>query len=532
MKYTIQIILLSVVTLMGGGCSKFLEHDHPTSVSDEVWWNTLADATNALNAVYVGIPDGSSGRQLMFLSALSDEAVARQSTRGDYESYVKGVHNPTWDVGAGIWEDDFKDIRRACRFLENVDRCFMEEDLKARYKYEARALRAYYHMELLMFFGGLPIVTASTTPADSYLKRNTEAEVYDFIVAELTDCANHLPATYTNADLKRISAGTCWALISKLGLFYKKYEVARDAAKKVIDLGVYELYKSSNPRNSYADLFLYTGEVNKERIFFRENTGSGGQWNTFAPLGVGGKTVVSPTASVVNNYETKQGKTIWELGPDSAKIYQKDPNYKTNRDPRLAASLLLPGQTYSSYVLKPFDAAQTNLDRIGAQNATATGFWVNKYLDPKDRNAAAAARTLDYMIIRYAEILLNYTEALIELDQWNNPDVVKYLNEIRSRATMPNVDVTKYNSQVKLRELLRRERQSELAFEGPRFFDIRRWNILGDVMNGQVYGAIDPATNEPMKVEVRTCNPKRDYRWPIPQREILANPKMEQNDLY
>ena len=530
MKHFTLIISFVAGTILLTGCKKYLEHDHPTSISDAEWWNTSADATNALNAVYVGIPDGSSGRQLMFLSALSDECVARQSTRGDYESYVKGIHNPTWDVGAGIWEDDFKDIRRACRFLENVDRCFMEESLKDRYKYEARALRAYYHMELLLFFGDLPIVTASVTPAESYLERNKQTEVYNFIVNELTDCANNLPSAYTNADLKRITAGTCWSLISRLALFYKNYGTAKEAAKKVIDLGVYELYKTaSNPKNSYADLFLYTGELNKERIFFRENTSAGNQWNTFAPLGVGGKTILSPTAAVVNNYETKQGKTIWELGPDSAAIYQKDPNYKTNRDPRLIASVLLPGQTYSSYVLKPFDASQTNLDRLGAQNATATGFWVNKYLDPKDRTGT---RTLDYMIIRYAEILLNYVEALIEEDQWNHPDVVKYLNEIRARATMPPVDVTKYNTKEKLKELVRRERQSELAFEGCRFYDIRRWDLLGTVMNGQVYGAVDPATNQPVKVEVRSCNVARDFRWPVPQREILANPMISQNDLY
>ncbi|WP_205510194.1 RagB/SusD family nutrient uptake outer membrane protein [Longitalea arenae] len=530
MKQFILFISMLAGVILFPGCKKYLEHDHPTSISDAEWWNTSADATNALNSVYAGIPDGSSGRQLMFLSALSDEAVARQSTRGDYESYVKGLHNPTWNVGAGIWEDDFKDIRRACRFLENVDRCFMDDSLKIRYKYEARALRAYYHMELLMFFGDIPIVRTSVTPAESYLERNKEADVYDFIVSELTDCAHHLPAVYNNADLKRISAGTCWSLISRLALFYKEYETARDAAKKVIDLGVYELYKTAaNPRNSYADLFLYTGELNKERIFFRENTSGGQQWNTFAPLGVGGKTVLSPTAAVVNNYETKQGKTIWELGADSAAIYQKDPNYKNNRDPRLIASVLLPGQTFSSYVLKPFDAAQTNLDRLGAQNATATGYWVKKYLDPKDRTGT---RTLDYMIIRYAEILLNYVEALVELKQWDHPDVVKYLNEVRERASMPPVDVTRYNTQEKLRELVRRERQSELAFEGGRFYDIRRWGILGMVMNGQVYGAVDPATNEPVKVEVRSCNEARDFRWPIPQREMLANPAMEQNDHY
>lgn len=528
----LKIFIFLSVVIMASGCKKFLEHDHPTSVSDEEWWNTTADATNALDAVYAGLPDGSSGRQLMFLSALSDEAVARQSTRGDYESYVKGLQNPTWGVGAGVWQDDFKDIRRACRFLENVDRCFMDDSLKTRYKYEARAMRAYYHMELLLFFGGIPIVKESVTPAESYLVRNSEEEVYQFIVQELTDCANNLPATYTNADLKRISSGACWALISRLALFYKKYDVARDAAKNVINQGVYELYKSATLSNSYRDLFLYTGEVNKERIFFRVNTSGGQQWDTFAPLGVGGKTVVSPTASAINNYETRQGKTIWELGSDSTAIYQKDPNYKSNRDPRLAASVLLPGQTYSSYLLNPFNSAQSNLDRLGAQNATATGFWVNKYLDPKDRNAASAARTLDYMIIRYAEVLLNYVEALIEQGQWSDPDVVKYLNAIRSRAAMPDVDVSVYNSQDKLRELVRRERQAELAFEGVRFYDIRRWGTIDVLMNGPVYGAIDPSTNQPVTVETRSYNPKRDIHWPIPQGEILANPKMVQNDLY
>lgn len=532
-SFKYYIITLGLLVTFSG-CEKFLEHDNPTAVSDEIWWNVQADATNALNAVYAGMPDGSSGRQLMFLDALSDNAVARQSTRGDYESYVKGLQGPSWDVGAGVWEDDFKDIRRANRFLENIGRVFMADtDLKSRYIYEARALRAYYHMELLLYFGGIPVLTSSVTPSESYLARNSEEEVYNFIVSELTECAANLPNVYTvNADLKRISAATCWALISRIAMYYGRFETAKNAAKKVIDMGVYSLYKSTNLRNSYADLFLYTGEINKERIFFRENTGSGNQWNTMAPQGVGGKTVLSPVASIVNEYETRQGKTIFESGPDSALIYQREPNYRNNRDPRLAASLLLPGQTYSSVVLRPFEQNSTGLDRINIQNSTATGFWINKYLDPKDRSASTANRTLDFMIIRYAEVLLTYTEALIELDDWSNPDVVRYINEVRNRATMPNVDVTVYNSKEKLRELVRRERRVELAFEGVRYYDIRRWGIFETVMNGQVYGAVDPATDSAVKVEVRSAKANRDIVWPIPQRELLANPNMVQNPNY
>ncbi|WP_316813723.1 RagB/SusD family nutrient uptake outer membrane protein [Pedobacter heparinus] len=525
----INYILCFATLVIFSGCEKYLTHDHPTEVDDELWWNTQANVTAALNAVYAGIPDGSSGRQLMFLDALSDNAAARQSTRGEYETYTKGLQGSNWAVGTGIWDDDYRDIRRSNRFLENIDRAYItDEELKTRYIYEARALRAYYHMELSMFFGGITIMKKSVATENSYLPRNTAKEVYDFVIAELTECAGNLPTKYTdNADLKRLSSATCWGLISKFAIYNKDYELAKNAAKKIIDMGDYSLRKSTIVKNSYADLFLYVGEINNERIFFREITASGNQWNTFAPLGTGGKTVVSPIASIVNAYETKQGKTLAELGPDSLAIYTKDPNFHNNRDPRMLASIILPGTTYTGVVLNPF--ASSSMDKIGNQNATSTGFWINKYLDPKDKTGT---RTLDYMIMRYAEVLLNYVECLIELGDHTNPDVIRYLNEIRNRAAMPNVNIAVYNTQNKLRELVRRERRVELAFEGVRYYDIRRWGIFEEVMNGQVFGAVDPATNQPVNVEVRSAKANRDMLWPIPQKELLANPQMTQNPNY
>ncbi|MNX51676.1 SusD family protein [compost metagenome] len=232
---------------------------------------------------------------------------------------------------------------------------------------------------------------------------------------------------------------------------------------------------------------------------------------------------------MINSYETKQGKTIYELGPDSLAIYLKDPKYKNNRDPRLAASVLFPDQTYAALVLKPFDLNPLNNDKIGAQNSTATGYWQNKYLDPKDKTGS---KTLDFMIIRYAEVLLTYVETLIETDDFANPDVVKYLNEIRNRAGMPNVNVAVYNTKDKLRELVRRERRVELAFEGVRYYDIRRWGILEEVMNGAVTGAIDPLTGIAVPVETRSAKVNRDFLWPVPQLEIQANPGITQNPNY
>lgn len=532
----ISYIFCAVAAILFSGCEKFLTKDNPLATTDERWWNTPANISAALDAVYVGIPDGATGRQLMFLDALSDNAVARQSTRGDYESYTKGIQTPSWGVSTNLWRDDYKDIRRANRFLENVDRAYFPNDeleMKERYIYEARALRAYYHMELFLLFGPITIMTQSVSPNNSFLPRNTEAEVYNFIVDELTACANILPPKYTNStDLKRISSATCWALISRMALYHNDYDLAKKAAKKIIDMNLYSLRKSANVRNSYADLFLYAGEINNERIFFREigSTGGGGQWLTLAPQGVSGKTILSPTASIVNAYETKQGKTLEELGPDSMAIYAQNPNYRNNRDPRMIASIILPGATYTGVVLKPFE--NTGSDKLGTQNSTATGFWINKYLDPRDKSATSANRELDFMIIRYAEILLTYVEALIELDDITNPDIVKYLNEVRNRAGMPNVNTAVYNTKPKLQELVRRERRVELAFEGVRYYDIRRWGIFEEVMNGQVTGAIDPATNQPVNVEVRSADKDRDMVWPIPQAEMLANPKMTQNPNY
>jgi starch-binding outer membrane protein, SusD/RagB family len=532
MKKNLLYILMGIaVVATFGNCEKFLTHDSPTGVSDDLWWKTEANATNALGTVYAGMPDGTKGRNVMLVSSLSDETVARQDSRGAYELYGKGLQDANWGVALTIWQDDYIDIRRACRFLENVDGCFMDSTLKARYKYEARALRAYYHMELLLYFGGIPIVTKSLPQAENLQARNTEQEVYDFIRAELLECGANLPAEYTNAEAWRVNAGACYAFLMRMAMYYRKYDVARDAAKKVIDLNVFQLYKASNPANSYTDLFGYNGELNKERIFFRDG-GSSTAWTTFVPQGIGGKTVTSPTINVVNNYETKQGKSIYELGADSLAIYMKDPLYKNNRDPRMTASILFPGQKFidNNYVLQPFLADPANQDQLGIQNSTATGFWIKKYVDAKDRNAKGG--TLDFMFIRYAEVLLSYAEALIENNEWQHPDVVKYINEVRSRAQMPLVDVTVYNSQATLRKLIRRERQAELAFEGQRFFDIRRWEILDSVMNGQVYGAFNTATNTQVPVEIRSCDIQRDVRFPIPLAETLSNKNLKQNPFY
>lgn len=529
-KKKFKIYLLSIATLgmLQFSCEKFLTIDSPTGVSDEQWWNTESDAYNALATVYAGIPGGSSGRNIMYYSGLTDESVHRGDFKGAYDDYTRGLATSRWGVAQSLWADDYTCIRRSNRFLENVDKVFMDAGLKERMVLEARALRAYYHMELMLVFGDIPLLTHSLTVEENKQARTPSSEVIKFIVDELTLCAEHLPKTYTNADRHRVTSGTCWALLARLGLYTKDYQLAKEASKKVIDSKVYKLWKNTNNiALSFSELFSYTGELNDERIFFKEN-GCNNAWTSFAPYGIGGETYLSPTNTVVDNFETKQGKTIYELGGDSLAIYKKQPNYKNNRDPRMSASVFVPNESFQGkYPLDPF---YNPADKIGLTKSTATGFWIKKYIDPRDQQSKSG--TLDFMIIRYAEILLIYAEAMIELNEWNNSEAIKAINEVRERATMPAVNMIMYNSQSRMRELIRRERQAELAFEGGRYFDIRRWGIDTEVLNGQVYGATNPTTGELTRVQTRKYSRDRELLWPIPEVELIPNKNMVQNPNY
>lgn len=516
-------------------CSKdYLTRDNPTATTDAKWWRLETDLYNNLEVIYVN--QMSPGPLLtsatyqancrMHMSGITDESVFRANF-GSWSAYPQGAVTASDGYLSDTYRQNYIDIRNACRILENYSRVYMENTtVKEQRAAEARALRARAHLNLFLFFGPIPIVDKSQDPTAQAIKRNTQEEVVNFITTELDKAADILPATYSSTDAYRMSKGACYAMQVQLYLSLKNYAKVIEYAKKLMALGVYDLHYSTKAGvNSYAQLFSYDALENKERIIFRR-TGCSGAFFRLAPKSLSGQACNGPTAAMVNTYETKQGKTLQELGQDSLMVYWKNPLYKNNRDPRLEASVLVPGQTFVNRLLDPFSAGST--DPIGAAQSTQTGFWVKKYVDPADvsRNNAG---TMNFMITRYAEILLSYVEALVESGDWQNPDVVLYLNKIRNRAGMPNVDVSIYNTQDKIRELYRRERKVELAFEGTRIFDIRRWQIGPDVLSGPTMGAINPGTGQPVVVETRIFNPKRDYLWPIPLQELNANNLMLQN---
>lgn len=532
MKKSFIILGIASLAMFGTSCTKeLLEQDNPTATTDEKWWNLESDLQSALGTIYGGLPSGTYAyftNARMHMAGMTDEAV-HGGNFGDWRNYPLGLATSQTGSARELYSLNYSNIRRACRFLEHYQKAYVEnQELKSRYAAEARALRAWYHLELFLMYGEIPIVNHTLSPGESFQAKKSRAEIIDFISAELDTSAAGLPPSYSDDEAWRISKGACYAMQAILHINAGNWDKAAEASEKVIGLGVYDLHKATAAGvNSYADLFSYNAMVNKERILYR----AGAQSEVFfrnAPKSLGCQSTTNPTAAIVNAYETLQGKTLAELGPDSLNIYRADPAFKNNRDPRLRVSVLLPGETFVNRKLLPFDRTPGNPDMIGLPQSTTTGFWMKKYLDPKDASSTYSGRQ-HFMIIRYAEILLIRVEALIEGGKWQHADVVNYLNEIRQRAGMPNVNTAVYNSEVKLRELVRRERQVELAFEGQRLFDIRRWKI-GSVLNGSLEGAVDPETGKPVIVEVRKFDPKRDYLWPIPLAETNANPNMKQNE--
>ncbi|WP_316818565.1 RagB/SusD family nutrient uptake outer membrane protein [Pedobacter nyackensis] len=532
----ITLITLCLTSLCS--CKKFLERDSPTATTDDKFWKLESDLRGNLDAVYGGMPSGTlnyswHSNSFMHLEGTSDNLVFKTDFLSDATNIPLGLTTSSTGIYEQYYQKSYNYIRIASRFLEHYSTAYVEDlKIKERYAAEAKALRAWYHLRLWLLYGPVPIVDHSLTANEATKARATQAEIVKFIGDELLAAIPNLPDSYTENDNYRLSRGFCYTALSILYLNAKDYVKAAEYAKIVItdkDKFGYDLHKATDPKvNSYADLFTYNGVTSKERILYKKNANNEAFFRQ-APRSLGGKAVGSPTASLVNSYETRQGKTIQELGADSLTIYTKQPTYHNNRDPRLSTSILVPDETFINRTFQPFIQSTSNVDRVGQTQSTQTGYLTKKYVDPSDVSRPYSG-SLGFFIIRYAEVILTYVEALIEKGDYNNPDVITYINMIRNRAGMPNVTATQYNTQEKLRELLRRERRVEFALEGTRLYDIRRWKIAEQVMNGAVYGAYNPETQSLYLSETRIFKANRDYVWPIPLKELNSNPNMVQSD--
>lgn len=519
MKYAYYIIIG-----LGGllsSCDKGLLNTIPNDrITSEIYWTQEKDAVLAVNAMYAYL----EGEDVFSYDAMSD--IARPNNSYQQESYiVRGTYDGFNPLVIEKWTDAYTCIRAVNYFLENVDRIpEMDPDLNSRLKGEARFLRAYQYFRLVRLYGRVPLVTKTLNIEEgkSVIQESVE-NIYSFIEGELADAASLLPTKQTEAG--RITKGVALSFLARVYHYIKKYDKAAEKAKEVIDLDVYSIYPS------YERLFSYSAENNAEIILdkqFIANIYANATFNLLAPYSQSSTGAIIPVKKLVDTYDMNNGRPI----TDSDSGF--DPmNPYTNRDPRLQFSMYVLGSRLPDGTTYDSRPSSGTPDAIGYNpGTTKTGFNVKKYVNVEDRNDRTNSG-INIILMRYAEILLIYAESKVELNQIDQ-SVYDAINLIRQRGDVDMPIITIGKNQSELLEIIRKERMIELAFEGHRFFDIRRYGIADEVMNGAPLGMTYISSNgELVTVKddsfVRFFNPKRDFLWPIPQKDLDLNSNLKNN---
>ena len=351
-----------------------------------------------------------------------------------------------------------------------------------------------------------------------------------FILDEL-DAAKILPNSYGAKDKGRFTKGAVMALKARVLLCENRWqEVAAicDALINKQEAGFLDLFSGT-----YSDLFKPQNKNNIEVLldvqFMPVNREQGTQYYLIPPS-FGGFAAISPTQELADSYLLLNGKTI------------SDPSYNeltpyNNRDPRLDATLIRHG----SQLENPNGTFTTINTALGtgdnsinnSSNATPTGYYVSKFYDKTARNMLQSGSNL--ILIRYAEVLLMYAEAKAKLNDFGQTEWNMTIKKLRTRAGFTNTNALEYPtvSNAEMEEIIRRERRSELAMEGLRLMDLRRWKTAETALNQWVHGI---KTNEAIlidngyiRVEKRMFDPGKNYLWPIPQSERDLNKNLTQN---
>jgi hypothetical protein len=523
------------LSLLFASCNE-LDLAPTNKFTDLNYWTSEAKATAVLSMAYSQM---FSSSYFFANERLSDNLYeGRGST--DEKIITSGLADPALGRFANEWSTCYSGIKTCHTFLENVDRVpDIDENLRTRMKAEARFIRASLFFRLASHYGDAPLFDHNLTVAESNtISRSPRADIVNFVRTELNDIAATIPtkSEYSAGNNGRVTKAAVYTLLARTYLYDSDWANVASICEKIIngDYGAYELFPS------YSGLFLPENEYNSEVILDMGYVLIQRTWGEFydaIPLSVGGRiSAFSPTQELVDSYIMKNGKTVAEDN-----TYNEDDPF-VNRDPRLDATICYHGYkwvkgdgTSSIIYIKPgssSDAGVTNLDEYAGpgQNSTGTGYYLRKYFDPTAPTGIAAG--LNLILMRYADILLMYAEAKNELQQMNADVWNRTIRPIRQRAGFTDASALDYPA-TDLREVIRRERRSELAIEGLRLFDIRRWKTAETVLNGNPHGAKFASGNTQFIVlDPRLFNPNRDYLFAVPQSQRDINPNLTQNPGY
>lgn len=604
MKKNIYLLLFCFHILFFASCDSFESEPLDWNSEDRVLNPGDSTDNSAVKqlfyACYLNLPTLHTRIGSSYLDAATDDALPTgTNTTLDYfrNNLVSASNLPD----GGAWASGYQGIRRVNLFLSKVGIFPPSAQVPADYikqmKAEARLLRSFYYFEMLKRWGGVPMLgdRVLTAKDDLNIPRSSIQEVADYITNEISpdapgSCFNDLHPAQAIVDdqdpsnqgnmVGHVNQGVALALLSRLHLYLAsdlynesgnerkaKWQTAANWAKRLIDLHVYDLY--NNPSAQFRQFAMEPKDFpNKEMIMIKlvgsptvgleqSNAPTGYSYTTASGL-VNTNGYTSPSQNLVDAFLTLDGKSIY-TNYDSEQGYNKevyDPEHQpnpiliynpqdpyANRDPRLKRFIFLNGDMWLKKTVETFDGganrgAQQNL------NYTRTGYYLKKFLGDNSNVVNYTAYYHHYQIMRYAEILLNYSEAINEAESTNDAEIVYGLIELRKRAGIKAGDDGRYGlpaagtySQELMRNIIRNERRIELCFEEHRFWDIRRWKIAEDVMNKPVKGIRITKNDDPQKppytyeyenAATSSFLPHM-YWYPIPRVELWGNNALVQN---
>lgn len=518
-------------------------------------------ANKFLNNIYSMLPRGYNRVGGDLLDAASDDAVSGLTGTSSVLQLATGAYTSAATIADETpWNNAYAAIRAASIFVSNIDVSPVKDKLpngkSVRYawKAEARFIRALFYFELLKRYGGIPLMgdKVRVLGDDVQVPRSSFAECVNYIVGEcdaIKDSLRPNPVAAPEVNSHRATRGAAMALKAKVLLYaasplfngqniepsnaatgYPSYEkerwkLAADAARDLMLTNTYSLLPN------FKNVFIT--QNNNEVIFIRQGDNNTDIESTNGPLGFAaiarGRT--NPTQELVDAFPTSAGLPI----TDPASGYNSNDPY-ANRDPRLTMSILYNGARWLNTDLQMFEGGQNKPG--GAEPGTKTSYYMRKFMGNFENAMQYANTSHDWIILRYAEVVLNFAEAE---NEYSGPttDVYQALKDLRKRAGIAAGADDMYGLKAgmtteEMRAVVRNERRIELAFEEQRFWDIRRWKIAQQVFAQPLHGfniiKDGPAlTYNLVEVLKPVFTAPKMYLYPIPYDEVVKNDNMRQN---
>lgn len=537
-----------------------------------------------LNDLYNYIPGGFNRIGSDYLDAASGDAIpSRNNTLVEYYTNrrISVLNNPD-----PYWANSYYGIRRCNIFMQNIGKVPIVQTDSATtanarltrqyWRAEARFIRALMYFELLKRYGGVPLVGDKIFKLDDDLQlpRNNFSDCVDYIVSECVIVKDSLrKEVIADADWGRIPRGAAIALKCRVLLYaasplfngggietdpvkkaltgYTTADATRwqkviDAAEELNTLNYYKLFPTTPPANAATAITnyisIFTTKKSVEIILAKQGSNNTSLENSQAPVGYAGTATsqgyTSPTQNFVDAFPMINGQQPFNADGtvNTASGYTAAAPY-FNRDPRLSATVFYDSLTWLGRRVETFDGGLDKPNTSGTAVQTKTGYYLKKFLGNFPTGTTYSNQSHNFPIFRYAEVVLNYAEALNEMNRVE--DAVTQIKLIRQRGGIVAGSNTRYGiktgiTQTEMRDLIKNERRIELSFEEHRFWDVRRWKTAAADLTGPVYGMkITKSGTARIYEKVQVGSLLFDaklYHMPLPYDETVKNRALIQNE--